>query len=197
MCVFFTHKYFVNKHLLPYRYLSITTAPLVEDWITYIKDSNSLFLIIDYKGNYLLPEVKRFFLDLDLVPKRGNLWFRSPYSVPPYHTDQKEDCELFAVNWLLSGNPGITEWSFKALNFKINDPMPRLLENTNPQFWGDPSLDPDVFAVLDKPMMIQTDIPHRVNNSNSDTWRISYSLRFENNPSWEEGLEKLKNYIID
>lgn len=187
----------MGKESIPYRYLNIVANPLVADWTKYIEDPNSAFLYIDYGGNYLLPEVKKFFLDLGLVPKRGNLWSRGPYSVPMYHTDQKEDCELFAVNWLLSGNPGITEWSFKALNYKIEDTMSRLLEKTNPQFWGDPSIVPDVSAVLNKPMMIKTDIPHRVNNDNSDTWRISYSLRFENNPSWEEGLDKLKNYIID
>jgi hypothetical protein len=180
----------------PYRYLNIFKNPLGSDWIEYVSESEKLFLHIDQGGNYLLPEVKEFFLDLGLVPKRGNLWSRNPFNVPPYHTDQKENCELFAINWLLFGEPGITEWSFKALKYKIEKNQKPLLNDTDPQFWGDPAMIPEFSAVLDKPMMIRTDIPHRVNNLKNSTWRISYSLRFENNPSWELGLEKLKNYII-
>jgi hypothetical protein len=186
----------VNDQTLPYRYLNIFTNPLVTDWTRYIDNPEKIFLHIDQGGNYLLPEVKEFFLDLGLVPKRGNLWSRDPFNVPPYHTDQKQDCELFAINWLLSGESGITEWSIKALKYKIEQNQQPLLDKTDPQFWGDPVMVPDFSAVLDRPMMIRTDIPHRVNTLKNSTWRISYSLRFEDNPSWEAGLEKLKNYII-
>ena len=184
----------MNNQTLPYRYLNIFKNPLGTNWTKYISESEKLFLHIDQGGNYLLPEAKEFFLDLGLVPKRGNLWSREPFSIPTYHTDQKENCELFAINWLLTGDPGTTEWSLKALNFKIEKNHRPLLDETDPQFWGDPAMAPDFSAVLDNPMMIRTDIPHRVNNVS--TWRISYSLRFEDNPSWEVGLEKLKNYII-
>lgn len=71
----------------PYRYLNIFKNPLGSDWIEYVSESEKLFLHIDQGGNYLLPEVKEFFLDLGLVPKRGNLWSRNPFNVPPYHTD--------------------------------------------------------------------------------------------------------------
>jgi len=187
----------MDKTSLPYRYLDITLDPLIFDWKKFIDDPESVFHIKDHGGNLLRPEIKDFFCNLGLRPKRGNLWSRKPKSIPPYHTDQKVDCERFAVNWLLSGSPGITEWSWKALEYKIdNDKLSPIYDDTSPQFWGSLSLNPDVSAVLDKPMIIQTDIPHRVINRN-DTWRISYSLRFEDNPTWETGLEKLKEYILD
>lgn len=181
---------------LPYRYLDLPNNPLVADWMKYVENANAVFLHMDHGGTYLRPEIKDLFSNLGLIPKRGNLWSRPPFSVPMYHTDQKKDCELFAINWLLLGDPGITEWSFKALNHKIENFELRLNKETSPQLWGDPSLSADISAVLDKPMMIKTNIPHRVNTNNINTWRISYSLRFKTNPTWEYGLEQLKKYII-
>ena len=188
----------MNQNDVPYRYLSLTDDPLVEDWKSVINNINSSFIYVDNEANLLRQDVKTLFLECGMIPKRGNLWSREPYSFPPYHTDQKVNCELFAINWLLIGEPGLTEWSYQALNYKIeNNNLKPLHKITSPQFWGDCYMKPDVTAVLNKPMMIKTNIPHRVNNENNSTWRISYSLRFEGNPTWEEGIEKLKNFIIN
>jgi hypothetical protein len=183
---------------LPYRYLDLTLEPLLPEWKEVVLNFNSLFHYKDFDGNYLKPKLKKLFLDKGLIPMRGNLWSRPPRYKPHYHTDQKVSCEKFAINWLLIGQPGITEWSYSVLNHKIDEKTDTpLFENIDPQFWGPYDTDPDVTASLDKPMMIQTDIPHRVNTTHVYTWRISYSLRFKNNPTWEEGLEKLKDFIIE
>lgn len=180
---------------LPFRYLNIAQDPLVENWKDFVPSFSKLFHLKDFHGQYLRSDIQELFLDLGLTPSRGNLWSRPPFQTPHYHTDQKIDCERFAVNWLLYGDPGITEWSYAALNHKIEDDVRPALKDTSPEFWGPWNTRPDVIAVLQKPMMMQTDIPHRINMANVSTWRISYSLRFQNNPSWKEGLEKLKHYI--
>ncbi len=184
------------KQEVPYRYLSLINDPLVEDWKGVIEDINSSFIYLDSQGSLLKQELKNLFFDCGLIPKRGNLWSREPHNLPPYHTDQKVNCELFAINWLLIGEPGLTEWSYKALEYKDDNWTP-LYKTTSPQFWGNMYMEPDFTAVLNKPMMIKTDIPHRVNNRDNNTWRISYSLRFENNPTWEVGLEKLSKFLVD
>lgn len=184
---------------LPYRYLNIPDNPLVNGWENSVADIESFFLFLDIEGNNLLkPELKKFFIELGLEPKRGNLWSRKPFDLPwYYHTDQKVNCERFAINWLLRGNPGLTQWSYQSLNLKVEMSGRPGAYGTDTQWWGDSSISPDVSVELNRPMMIVTDIPHRVDNSMSNTWRISYSLRFKGNPTWQEALEKLQNYIVE
>lgn len=182
----------------PFRYLNLPIDPLIDGWENVVENLNSFFVYFDKEGKTLLkPELKNLFLECGLDPIRGNLWSRQPFDLPwYYHTDQKTNCELFAINWLLKGNPGLTEWSYAASEHKVEMDGKPGAYGTDTQWWGDKWTVPDISAKLDKPMMIVTDIPHRVNNSMSNTWRISYSLRFKGNPSWEIGLKKLAKYII-
>jgi hypothetical protein len=185
---------------LPYQYLNIAPDPLLPGWET-IKNLNSVFIHFDHGCTLLKPEIKNIFLNQELIPSRGNLWSWAPNSLPKYyHTDQKETattkCELCAVNWLMSGNPGNTEWSFKALEKKVNIQGKTGLHGTEPQLWGDIDLEADVSVPLSRPMLIRTNVPHRVNNLHNDTWRIAYSVRFKGNPSWEEVFEKLSGYVL-
>lgn len=184
---------------LPYRYLDLPIEPLIAGWENFVEDLNSFFVYFDHFGNSLLkPELKELFLECGLSPKRGNLWSKKPVDLPwYYHTDQKTDCELFAINWLLKGQPGLTEWCSNALNYKVEMNGTPGAYGTDTQWWGNRYMIPDVSVKLNRPMMIVTDIPHRVNTLDADTWRISYSLRFEGNPSWETGLKKLSKFIID
>jgi hypothetical protein len=187
----------------PYKYLNFPKYPLLPGWQEKIKDLNSVFVYFDLGATFLIPEIKDIFLSKDLIPSRGNIWSWAPDSVPKfYHTDQKETetttCELCAINWLISGNPGKTEWSFKALNDKIDDSNKMVfypnVHKTQPQLWR--ASGPDFVAELTQPMAIRTNVPHRVNNLSSDTWRIAYSVRFKGNPTWETVLEKLQDYLV-
>ena len=194
------HKYFM-LNCRPYQYLNFSKDPLVSDWSKLV-DLKSVFIYVDRGCKLLKPEIKDILLNNKLTPLRGNLWSWAPNSLPKfYHTDQKETettkCEQCAINWLLSGSPGQTEWSFKALEMKVDIPGRNGLHGTEPQLWGNTALDPDISVPLNQPMLIRTNIPHRVNNLNCDTWRIAYSLRFKGNPSWEEVFEKLSKFIIE
>jgi hypothetical protein len=181
-----------------YQYLNFLKEPLLPSWKELV-DLNSVFIYVDRGCLLLKPEIKDIFLNLNLTPARGNLWSWAPNSLPKfYHTDQKETettkCEQCAINWLLSGSPGQTEWSFKAKDIEVN--ITGKIHGTEPQLWGYKELTPDISAPLDCPMLIRTNVPHRVNNLNNDSYRIAYSLRFKENPSWEEVFEKLSKFII-
>jgi len=180
----------------PYRYLNFTKDPLVAGWNT-INDLESLFIHVDSECKLLKPEIKDIFLSQNLIPK-ANLLSYAPNSLRRfYHTDMNKDEKTeCAINWLLAGNPGKTEWSYQALEMKVDIPGKTGVHGTEPELWGRPSLTPDFSTSLIQPMLIRTNVPHRVNTLGIDTWRISYSVRFYGNPPWQEVVEKLSNHIL-
>ena len=192
---------------IPYRYLNFPKDPLLPGWEENIKNLNSVFIHHDWDATFLKPEIKEIFLSKNLIPSRGNIWSWEPNSITKfYHTDQKETettkCEFCAINWLISGYPGTTEWSYQALDNLDNKidfvKKPKYsfysIHNTQPQLWK--GGEPDFSVPLNQPMIIRTNIPHRVNNLNNGTYRIAYSVRFKDNPTWEVVLEKLSDYIL-
>jgi hypothetical protein len=55
---------------------------------------------------------------------------------------------------------------------------------------------PEFTTVLNRPMLTRVDIPHIVNTTGTSTIRLSYSLRFKDNPTWDYCLEQLKDIIL-
>lgn len=185
----------------PCYYLNIDEFPLVEGWESKVERVDKVFLHLDLHCKLLKPDLHKFFSSVGLIPRAANLWSWEPDYLPPYyHTDDNgfkgEPRITSAVNWLISGPSGKTEWSFKALDHKINMAGRRNPYKTSSQWWGTKEDNPDVSVELIKPMLLNVDIPHRVNTLGTSEWRISYSVRFLGNPSWEESRAKLKTFIL-
>lgn len=185
--------------MTPYRYLTIDSNPLIDfDYMDLGVDPTKSFVYTDFGCNLLKPELKQVFKDRKLEPELGNLWAREPNFCPPcYHTDQlksqgKETVKC-SINWLLSGDPGVTEWSVKAKDYYYGNGSAMHLGTSADWYNGD--IASDFVAVLDRPMLIQVDVPHRVNTEGFDTLRISYSLRFKHHPNWDFCVSALKDFI--
>jgi hypothetical protein len=186
--------------MIPYAYLTVDSNPLIDfSYLDLGVDASKSFVYTDFGCKLLKPDLKQFFVDLKLEPELGNLWAREPNFCPPcYHTDQLKsqgkEIVKCAINWLLSGEPGITEWSHKAKNYYYGNGAAMYLGTSAD--WYNGSIGSDFVAVLDKPMLIQVDVPHRVNTLGVDTLRISYSLRFKNHPDWDHCVSALQDFIV-
>jgi hypothetical protein len=185
---------------IPYRYLNLLNEPLIDEWKLKVPDFKKVFLYSDHGCELLKPNLKNLFLECGLTPFIGNLWSWEPNTLPKfYHTDQKIKPGIkkltCALNWLIQGEPGITEWSYRALDEEIDMGIKGNSYGTDSQWWGSKKSLPEFSAVLNKPMLIKVDVPHRVNTIGVNDYRISYSLRFAHKPDWSEVLLKLKDYI--
>lgn len=188
-------------HKKPFRQLNLDNDVLIYAWKDFVPSFEEVFIKTDYNCSLVRKELIDFFLEKNLKPKLGHLWSWNPGLCPPYyHTDHKPQIGTkpleVAINWLVYGDPGKTEWSYQALNNKID-----MGDKTNPyktpsQWWGAADLAPDFSISLTMPTLLNINVPHRVNTSDSNNFRISYSIRFQENPSFDEACEKLKNFII-
>jgi hypothetical protein len=185
--------------MTPYKYLTVNTAPLIDfNYLDLGINPTKSFVYTDLGCDLLKPELKQFFIDRKLEPELGNLWAREPNFCPAsYHTDQIKSqgnkTVKCAINWLLSGEPGITEWSHEAKNYFCGNGAAAYLGTLAD--WYDGYVKPSFVAVLDRPMLIQVDVPHRVNTLGVNTLRISYSLRFKNHPDWDYCVAALNEFI--
>jgi hypothetical protein len=190
-----------KKNISPFEYLKIDNDPLIKfNYSDFNIDTASTksFVYTDIGCKLLKPELKQFFIDRGLEPAGGNLWGRTPDLCPVYyHTDvgmeTGKDTVKCAVNWLLSEEPGVTEWSYAAENYCAGSGISSYIELAGTWYWP---LDPEFTAVLDKPMLIRVDVPHRVNTLGVTTLRISYSLRFKNHPNWDRCVSALKGFTV-
>jgi len=192
-----SYKYFTMNDS-PYRFLQINANPLVDNYAQG-KNLKSLFTYSDYDCKLLKSEIRNFFLERNLYPEIANLWTHMPNSVPDfYHTDRVKQIDQpnieVAVNWLLDGEPGITQWSHAAINHKIKSGG--IPKSGVPTDWYVKHCAAEFSAVLDRPMLIRVDVPHIVDTTGTNTYRLSYSLRFKGDPSWEYCLEQLKDVIL-
>ena len=184
----------------PYRYLRLPSNPLIDNWREKVPNSEKVFLYSDHGCELMKPELKKIFSDRGLTPFIGNLWSWEPNNIPKfYHTDQKvkEGVKILtcAVNWLIYGKPGITEWSYSALAEEIDMGDRGNSYGTDSQWWGTKQSVPEYSAILNRPMLIKVNVPHRVNTTGVDEYRISYSLRFAYKPDWEHVLNNLSELI--
>jgi hypothetical protein len=184
----------------PYRYLRLPGNPLIDSWKDKI-GNEEVFLYHDADCLLLKQDIRDLFLSTNLGPIVGNLWSWKMDTIPKfYHTDVTKNGVKFngAINWLISGSPGITEWSYTALDTPVgeaNSNHPFKKYGNTSSWWGSQDTPSDFSSVLDKPMLIKINVPHRVNTIGEVGHRISYSLRFKNNPDWETVLEKLSGFV--
>jgi hypothetical protein len=183
---------------VPYRFLQLSRDPLID---TYKQDRNltQTFTYADVGCKLLKPEITEFFISRKLFPEIGNLWARPPNLLPDfYHTDRikikgKSNIEV-AINWLLAGEPGLTQWSYAALEHKIVSKVYGF--NNIPTEYYSQNASPEFTTVLNRPMLTRIDVPHIINTIGTSTVRLSYSLRFKDDPTWEYCLEQLKDIIL-
>ena len=182
---------------VPYRFLQLSDSPLIDDY-KQGRNLNQTFMYADEGCKLLKLEIAEFFINRGLFPEIGNLWARPANLLPDfYHTDRikiegEPNIEV-AINWLLAGEPGLTQWSYAAMNHKV---MTGVYGFTNvPTEWYY-RVPPDFTTVLNKPMLTRVNVPHIINTSGTNTIRLSYSLRFKDDPTWEYCLEQLKDIIL-
>ena len=186
----------------PYVALNLDSFPLIDTWAEKVESYDAQFLYTDRDGQLLKPHLRELFLELDLGPLICNLWSWKMGITPKYfHTDVTKNNVLVncAINWFISGERGITEWSYKALDMLVGDagsgnPFNAKYGNAS-SWWGTQDLQPDYTTVLNVPMLINTQIPHRVNTLGCTGHRIAYSVRFLENPKFDQIKTKLEKYI--
>jgi hypothetical protein len=183
---------------IPYRFLQLNTEPLINGYAEG-RNFSETFTFTDWGCALLKPEIIEFFTSRQLIPSVGNLWSRPPDKVPKYyHTDRvkiegKPNIEV-AINWLLAGEPGLTQWSYAAIDHKlVSNGLP---PSKIPSDWYDRNIPPEFTTVLTKPMLTRINIPHVVNTLGTSTFRVSYSLRFKDDPTWDYCLEQLKDVML-
>ena len=150
--------------------------------------------------DYLEVETIKFFDDLGLEPYIANIWSWLKLSPASWHIDQREEGEpVIAINFLLMGDAGKTEWtSFNKVK-RIEageDPVygtkdVRFLGSNVPEFSA--SIKPGY------PMLIRNDIPHRVNRQGQEEvrWTIRLFIKKKDSDihlSWDEAVEIFKDF---
>jgi hypothetical protein len=187
----------------PYFPLNLDSFPLIDTWAEKVESYDNVFLYTDRGGELLKPNLRELFVGLELGPIVCNLWSWKIGITPKYfHTDKTKTGVLLegAINWFISGERGITEWSYKALEMPDGDagtknPFNKKYGNASNWWGGDNNLEADYSVVLDVPMLIKTQVPHRVNTLGCTGHRISYSVRFAENPKFDLIKTKLEKYI--
>jgi hypothetical protein len=182
----------------PYRFLQLSDSPLLDSY-KKDRDLTRKFVYADIGCKLLKPEISEFFISRNLFPEIGNLWARPPNDLPTlYHTDRikiegEPNIEV-AINWLLAGEPGLTQWCYAAKEDKAMSGAYGFAKF--PSEWYYRRVPPEFTTVLNRPMLTRVDIPHIVNTTGTSTIRLSYSLRFKDNPTWDYCLEQLKDIIL-
>ena len=145
----------------------------------------------------------QFLADNGLEALSANIWSWLPGSYPIWHIDQqKPNDPIVAINFLLEGDAGRTGW----IGF---DKVRRLTEDSVDPEYGTPdqrfiSLHMPDFSSsirMGVPMMIRTDIPHKVSRDKNSSirWTARIFLRKigENAPiQWDEAERILGKYKL-
>lgn len=170
----------------PFYYLENIPFSLVE-WRSLVNDFNKQQSIIDKGANRISETTRNFFTIRGILPSFGILWSWPKNQNPSmtYHTDADIDkngtvfvTDYCSINFLLDGDGGTTEFisidKVKEIG-KIynNDKVKlryRMFENVESEY--------KAYLTPVNPIMMRTDVPHRVNTNDITKTRWTYSLRF-------------------
>ena len=151
-------------------------ADTIPRWLTY---PNNTKIWDDDTTNKLL--------GVGLKPRVIRVFRWRPNSVFPWHVDGNVDqVTRFAINWVLEGN-GIIQWHSKL---ELPKPMPKHKHLAYGSLVGKIE-DKFEFQALGHACVVNTVIPHRILNT-SDVHRITVSILFGDDYSYNETVEKLK-----
>jgi len=195
---------------LPFYYLNNIPFEL-NDWRSIITDFDIQQSHIDKGANRISKLTRQFFIDQGIIPTFGILWSwpKNQNESMTYHTDADVDkdgkiyvTDYCSINFLLDGDGGVTEFISidktkeigKIYNSGKVNLRYRLFENIEPEY--------KAYISTNQPIMMRTDVPHRVNTNDITKTRWTYSLRFsikQNDVLQKARIENLilslKNYI--
>ena len=190
----------------PYHFLDINFE-VTDEWRSLVPNGeyDKKHVILDSGARYLTDDTRYFFECAGITPAFGYVWswprLKSSLKSQVYHTDFPQVVAQVAINYLIQGDPGITEWKeygeLESLGMK-NFPKEGYQVD---EYIGDGS--PGIRASLtDIPMMAKIDVPHRVLTQQITNTRWTYSLRMRdrrNNEflTWKNAVQYLKHYIED
>ena len=189
----------------PFHHLNIPYG-VSDAWRKSITDFQSKQMILDNDILLLDPKAKEFLASVDLFPYSANFW--SWLNRPPYvwHIDCPPGTgNCVAINYLLCGPPGATEWIDESLvkyvgsvdDSRFDTPFLRYNNVQNHPADFSVSIRPGI------PMLIRSDIPHRVNSHQQvgTRWTYRIFLRRMSDPhkilSWDTVEELLSPYFIE
>jgi hypothetical protein len=141
--------------------------------------------------------------NLDIIC--GNIWSWPQGPTGIWHIDQrsKELAQRVAINYLLDGDPGITEWIDRTKVVQIGQFTDPGFISYDIRFLKKPDELVDFSESIKPamPMMIRTDIPHRVDRTNQQhmRWTFRIFLREKNtytHLTWERALQLLGAYEL-
>lgn len=166
---------------------------------------------IDKDFAVLGEEAVNFFKAKGLTPVFGIVWswpYRQNHELY-YHTDQWHDGkggimsgDVVAMNFLLAGDPGLTEFVSFDKTTEIDPSFFSKKVNFNyRKFDGTSPPDNSYVLTKDTPTIMRIDVPHRVNTNDirPDQCRWSYSLRFnvgKNAADWQSCLDRLSDHLV-
>lgn len=183
----------------------------LKDWRHLITDFDKQQSFHDEKALLLEDITRDFFTKNKLIPYFGLLWSWPKYSTMTYHVDAAINDEgivhvndYSSINFLLDGDGAVTEFvsieqasEIGKIQYSSIMKLPyRQFEDTEPEY--------QAYISHSNPIMVNTQVPHRVNTSGISNTRWSYSLRFgsrENNVFRKIRFEELKlllnEYILE
>lgn len=175
-----------------------------ESWETLPIDLHSKQYISITPHEVFEEETLQFLHDRGLeIAYKPNIWSWLKWKPDVWHTDQRDSSEqIVAINYLLRGSPGSTEWIDKSKTTLLaldEDPVykTRDIRYMSP-------FPPDFKEGIKPgyPMMIDTSVPHRVSrldqkDTNDVRWTIRIFLKKLNSDvvlTWKEALRILGPY---
>lgn len=193
---------------LPFYYLENIPFKLHE-WRMLVTDFDKQQSIIDKGAKHISETTRNFFVTRGILPSFGILWSWPKNQNPSmtYHTDADIDkngvvyvTDYCSINFLLDGDGGITEFISidkateigKIFNSDKVNLRYRLFENIEPEY--------KAYLTYNNPIMMRTDVPHRVNTNDITKTRWTYSLRFgikKNNKLEKVRIENLVSSLHD
>jgi hypothetical protein len=183
----------------------------LKEWRHLITDFDKQQSYHDQKALLLEDITRNFFLKNNLIPYFGLLWSWPKESTMTYHVDAAINDkgvvhvnDYSSINFLLDGDGAVTEFVSIENSTEIGKIQYSNIMNLPYRKFEDTEPDYKSYISYDNPLMINTQIPHRVNTKGITNTRWSYSLRFgnkENNVFRKVRFEELKlllsEYILE
>lgn len=186
----------------PYHNLDIIFE-VKDGWRDIVDPINPKSVYLDSKCKYLTDDTLSFFEGAGIVCDYGYIWtwprdYR-PIEKQTYHTDFPDGRAQVAINYMLSGETGATEWINldRARKCGIIDRQDFGYQVTS---YESDTCDFHVSLQYGVPMLARINMPHRVRADDITDTRITYSMRMRNAKdmkelTWSDAVNYLQHYI--
>lgn len=159
---------------------------------------------LNLQPSELLEDTTLQFLNSNgLKAKFANIWSWLPGTYPIWHIDQQDARHsIVAINYLLEGDAGQTEWiGFEKTKQIRNDSIDSVYGTLDQRFISINKADFTESIRPGTPMMIRTDIPHRVIRAENSNIRWTARIFIQRLDSdlplqWDEAVKILGQYEV-